>query len=131
MTSRSSMKARIRMYRAKFSMAVSSRGNIRSPQKTRNPECRQWESMANRSWVILALASPARRAIDDLVPEDCLQLFQVKGRPDPEHAPSVYKIKRKGSFVVGVMLREFLLAQNTSMFSINPLQRLYFFTVRF
>jgi hypothetical protein len=119
------------MYRANFSMAISSWGNMRCPQRTWNPECRQWESMANRSWVILALASPAERAIDDLVPQDCLQLFQVQGKGDPEHAPSVYKIKRKGSFVVGVRQREFLLAQNKSMFSINPLQRLNFFTGRF
>ncbi len=63
------------MYRARFSMAVSSRGNMRSPQKTWNPECRQLESMAIRSLVILPLASPAKRRIEDLMPEDGLQLF--------------------------------------------------------
>lgn len=44
------------------------------------------ESMAIRSWVILPLASPAKRGIKELVAKDRHKLFYVQGRSDPEHA---------------------------------------------
>ena len=94
------------MYRARFSMAVSSWGNIRCPQKTWNPEGRHLESMAIRSFVILPLASPAKRGIEDLVPEDRLQLFQVQGRSDPEHAPPVEASVRHQDMAVGTKSEE-------------------------
>jgi hypothetical protein len=43
----------------------------------------------NQALVIIPLASPAKRGIKDLMPENGLQLFQVQGRSDPEQAFSV------------------------------------------
>jgi len=74
--------------------------------KTWNPEGRQLESMAIRSFVILPLASPAKRGIEDLVPEDRLQLFQVQGRSDPEHAPPVKASVRYQDMEVGIEPQE-------------------------
>ena len=58
--------------------------------------------MAIRSFVILPLASPAKRGIEDLVPEDRFQLFQVQGRSDPEHAPVVEASVRYQDMAMGI-----------------------------
>ena len=49
------------MYRARFSKAVSSFGEIRLPQKTCNPECCHLDSMAINSVVIFPLSQSSRQ----------------------------------------------------------------------
>ena len=44
----------------------------------------------------------AQEHLEDFVPEDRLQLFQVQGRGDPEHAPSVEASVRHRDMAVRV-----------------------------
>ena len=47
-----------------------------------------------------------QKHLEDLVPKDRLQLFQVQGRSDPEHAPPVEASVRYQNMAVGVEAKE-------------------------
>ena len=62
--------------------------------------------MAIRSWVILPLASPAKRGIEDPVPENRLQLFQVQRRSDLKHALHIKASVRHQEVALGIESHE-------------------------
>ncbi len=49
---------------------------------------------------------PGQEHLEDLVPEDHLQLFQVQRRSDPEHAPPVEASVRYQDMAVGIESEE-------------------------
>ena len=75
------------MERARFSMAVSSAGAMRLPQKTWKPECLHVESMTIISFVIFPLARSILSTLCGKTPP----AFQLQGRGDAEHASVAIK----------------------------------------
>ena len=70
------------MYRARFSIALSSFGRMQFPQSTWNPECRHVVSIAIISREIFP---PGDQHAKDLMPQNGFPLFQLQRRGYPEH----------------------------------------------
>ena len=88
------------MYLARFSMAVSSSGDMWFPQNTWNPEC--FPSRDHLNHLLRDLAFVQEHP-ENLVPEYRLQLFQFQGRGDAEHpAITIETAVRHEDVAVGI-----------------------------